>query len=37
MGQLRVLDPTGHTTIEWDSDDDVSVEVARNAFDNLKA
>ena len=35
---ISVMSPTtGHTTLEWDVEDTVSVEKARHLFDDVKA
>lgn len=36
MGQMRVIDQTGDTTIEWDPSDKESTEKAKEQFKKLK-
>jgi len=36
MGQMRVLDGTGDSQIEWDPTDKASTEKAKEEFDRLK-
>lgn len=33
---MSIMDPTGHTSIEWDADDKDEIEAARVHFDALK-
>jgi hypothetical protein len=35
LGRMFVMDVTGHTTIEWNSEVAVETEVARASFDKL--
>lgn len=37
MGNMNVLDETGHTRIIWDVDKGVEVDAARKLFDTLRA
>jgi hypothetical protein len=34
MGELRILDSTGDSKIEWDQESDGEVELARRTFEN---
>lgn len=34
---MEVMDPTGHTTVEWDADVSAEVDIARAAFDGAIA
>jgi hypothetical protein len=33
MSKMEVMDPTGHTSISWDADVSIEVDIARSAFD----
>lgn len=37
MGQMLILDDTGHTTLAWDAQDEASVREVREEFDRLIA
>lgn len=34
-GTMKVMDPTGHTEVNWDSDDAASVGVARETYTRM--
>ena len=35
MSEMHVMDPTGHTTVNWDPDDSDSIKVARDTFNEM--
>lgn len=37
MSMMEVMDPTGHTEVNWDAENADEVEVARETFDRMTA
>lgn len=37
LSEMQVMDKTGHTTVNWDPDNDSEVRAARDTFDAMKA
>ena len=37
IGAMQIMDPTGHTTVKWDPENDDDVKQASETFDVMKA
>lgn len=35
MSMMQVMDPTGHTSVEWNADNHDEVEAARSTFETM--
>lgn len=35
MSLMEVMDPTGHTSVEWDAENNAEVEIARSTFEMM--
>lgn len=36
LNAMQVLDPSGHTTVEWDTDDEATIAAAEAQFTTLR-